>query len=184
LKELIRGGAQLVQIRDKSTPARELALDLNRCVEYALKHGVALIVNDRCDLALCCRTDGVHLGQHDLPPKMARSIVGRNMIMGFSTHTLAQVRQCSAFPIQYIGFGPVYDTSTKPDAEATTGLHRLAKAARISAFPLVAIGGIGLERVTEVLRAGADSAAVVSGLMKAPSIAREMEKFLKKAREK
>ncbi len=184
LKELIRGGASLVQIRDKSTPIRELTLDLRRCAEYASNHGVVLIVNDRCDLALSCHAQGAHLGQDDLPPEIARSILGRKKILGFSTHTLAQVRKSALLPIQYIGFGPVYETSTKRDALPATGLQKLSQASQASVWPLVAIGGIGLERVREVLQAGAASAAIVSALMKAANIALEMEKFLEKAMEK
>jgi thiamine-phosphate pyrophosphorylase len=184
LKELVRGGAQLVQIRDKSTPLRELTLDLQRCVEFALKKGVVLIVNDRCDLALSCNTHGVHLGQDDLPANAARSIMGRKKILGFSTHTIAQVRRSSLLPVQYIGFGPVFETSTKLDASPATGLKKLAQACRESILPVVAIGGIGLEQIRIVLNAGAASAAVVSALMKAPNIALEMQKFLEEASER
>ncbi|HTY61025.1 MAG TPA: thiamine phosphate synthase [Acidobacteriota bacterium] len=183
LKELVRGGATLVQIRDKSTPLQELLRDLNRCVEFASARGVILIVNDRCDLALGCRAAGVHLGQEDLPPDVARAILGRSKWIGLSAHTLAQVQKSQKLPIQYVGFGPIYPTSTKVDAPAIVGLRRLAAACRISKLPTVAIGGIGLEQVREVLQAGACSAAVISALMQAPSIARQMEIFLEKARE-
>jgi thiamine-phosphate pyrophosphorylase len=184
IKELVRGGAQVVQIRDKSTPLRELTTDLHRCMEFASTKGVTLIINDRCDLALSCNATGVHLGQEDLPPELARSILGRKRILGFSNHSLAQVRQSARLPIQYIGFGPVYPTSTKATPYPASGLRILAQACRESALPVVAIGGIGLEQVREVLQAGAASAAVISALMKAKNLAREMERFLKKAREK
>jgi thiamine-phosphate pyrophosphorylase len=184
LKELIRGGAQLVQIRDKSTPLRELTLDLHRCVEFASEKGVVLIVNDRCDLALSCNAHGVHLGQDDLPAEAARSIMGRKKILGVSTHTIVQVRKSALLPIQYIGFGPVFETSTKLDASPATGMKRLALACRQSTLPVVAIGGIGLEQVCDVLNAGAASAAVVSALMQATNIALEMQKFLEEASER
>jgi thiamine-phosphate pyrophosphorylase len=184
LKELARGGAELVQIRDKSTPTRELMRDLYRCIEFASNKGVVLIVNDRCDLALSCGAPGVHLGQDDLPPKAARSIVGRKIILGLSAHSIAHVRKAASLPIQYIGFGPIYATSTKTDASPPAGLQKLARACRESTLPVVAIGGIGLEQVREVLQAGAASAAVISALMKAENLAREMQKFLEKAREK
>ena len=184
IKELVRGGARIVQIRDKYTSLRELMPDLYRCMEFASNKGVVLIINDRCDLALSCNASGVHLGQEDIPPEQARLIMGREKILGFSNHTLAQVRQSARLPIQYIGFGPVYATSTKATPYPTVGLHKLALACRESALPVVAIGGIGLEQVRDVLQAGAASAAVISALMKAKSLAREMEKFLEKAREK
>jgi thiamine-phosphate pyrophosphorylase len=184
IKELVRGGAQIVQIRDKNTPLRDLMLDLCRCAEFAAKRDVILIINDRCDLALSCGASGVHLGQQDLPPEQARQIMGRHKILGFSNHTLAQVRQSARLPIQYIGFGPVFETSTKATSNPPSGLRKLALACKASALPIVAIGGIGLEQVRDVLHAGAASAAVISALMRAKSLAWEMEKFLEKAREK
>jgi thiamine-phosphate pyrophosphorylase len=183
LKELVRGGARLVQIRDKSTPVRELMLDLCRCVEFAFSKGVVLIVNDRCDLALCCGTPGVHLGQEDLPAEIARHLLGRNRILGLSTHSISQVRESIHLPVQYIGFGPVYGTSTKTDPFPATGLKNLARACSESTVPVVAIGGIGLEQVPEVLHAGAESAAVISALMTAKNLAGQMQKFLEKATE-
>ena len=184
LKELVRGGAQFVQIRDKSTAIRELLRDLRQCVEFAGLREVTLIVNDRCDLALSCGAMGVHLGQDDLPPAAARAILGTQQIIGFSTHSLSQVRKSSGLPIQYIGFGPVYGTLTKAATGPIVGLRRLANACRASSMPVVAIGGIGIDQVRQVLDAGAASAAVISALMKAKDLAREMERFLEKARAK
>jgi thiamine-phosphate pyrophosphorylase len=183
-KELVRGGAQLVQVRDKSTPLKDLLNDLRRCVEFARKNGILLVVNDRCDLVLSCNAMGVHLGQDDLAPEAARALLGNKRIIGFSAHSLAQVRKASSLPVQYIGFGPVYETSTKEDASSPVGLCRLANACRVSTIPVVAIGGIGLAQVREVLNAGAASAAVISALMTAANLARQMERFLEKARER
>jgi thiamine-phosphate pyrophosphorylase len=181
IKELVRGGAQLIQVRDKSTPPRELLRDLIRCVEFAQSKGVTLIINDRCDLALCCDAMGVHLGQEDLPPEAARVILGRNKIIGLSAHSIAQIRKSAQLPIQYIGYGPVYATSTKEDALPETGLKNLARACKASRLPVVAIGGISLDRVREVLQAGAASVAVISAIMTSKNLALEMERFLQKA---
>jgi thiamine-phosphate pyrophosphorylase len=184
LKDLVRGGARMVQVRDRETPLQDLLKDLCRCVEFASAKGVVLIVNDRCDLALSSRSMGVHLGQDDLPPEAARKILGHRKIIGFSAHSLAQVRKARSLPIQYIGFGPVFPTATKDDAAPAVGLRRLAAACKASAFPVVAIGGIGLDQVQEVLRAGAASVAVISAVMRAKSLAHQMECFLEKARAK
>lgn len=181
LKELVRGGAQLVQIRDKSTPARELLRDLLRCVEFASRKGVTVIINDRCDLVIGCGAMGVHVGQDDLPPDTARTILGRKRFIGLSTHSLAQVRNARNMPVQYIGFGPVYPTFTKEDADPVVGLKQLTEACTISTIPVVAIGGIGLKQVGEVMNSGAHSAAVISAIMKSGSIARQMERFLEAA---
>ncbi len=184
LRELVRGGAQLVQVRDKSTPVRELLRDLRQCVEFASAEGVTLIVNDRCDLVLSSGAMGVHLGQNDIPPEAARAILGSNKVIGFSTHSLAQVKRSLLLPIQYIGFGPIYATSTKESAAPVVGLRRLAKACQTSPVPVVAIGGIGLEQVHEVLEMGAASVAVISALMQAKNLAGQMQRFLERATEK
>jgi thiamine-phosphate pyrophosphorylase len=184
LKELVRGGARLVQIRDKSTPMQELLQDLCRCVDFASLKGVTLIVNDRCDIALSSGAMGVHLGQDDLPPEAARKILGRSKIIGFSAHSLEQVRKARLLPIQYIGFGPIYPTLTKEDAAPAVGLRRLAAACQTSAVPVVAIGGIGMDQVREVLETGAASVAVISALMGEKNLARQMQRFLDEARER
>jgi thiamine-phosphate pyrophosphorylase len=183
IRELIRGGATLLQVRDKLTPVRELLPDLRRCVEYARERGVVVIVNDRCDLVLCSGADGVHLGQNDIPPLAARKVLGARHVIGFSTHSLAQVRQGGSLGVQYLGFGPVYGTSTKPGADPVTGISALRRACRLSRRPVVAIGGITLDTVPEVLGAGASSAAVISALMTAKSLAHQMEAFRRAARE-
>jgi thiamine-phosphate pyrophosphorylase len=179
VRELVRGGATILQIRDKETPVRELLPDIRRCVEYAAKYDVQIILNDRCDLALLSGAAGAHLGQDDLPPDVARRFLGRSAILGFSTHSLLQVREANLLPVQYIGFGPIFSTATKPNHSPVVGLTGLRHACHRSAKPVVAIGGIELEHVRPVLDAGAASAAVVSALMKAKNIARRLEELLK-----
>ena len=181
VKELVRGGAQFLQIRDKVTPAGELVRDLTQCVDFALSRGVTLIVNDRCDLALSSSAMGVHLGQEDLPPEAARALLGREKIIGLSTHSLVQVRKSSRLPIQYIGFGPIFGSSTKKNPSPAVGLRNLARACHAAKMPVVAIGGIGLEQVGAVLEAGASSVAVISALMTSGNLARQMERFLEAA---
>jgi thiamine-phosphate pyrophosphorylase len=181
VRELIRGGASFIQIRDQETPLRELLDDMRRCVEYAAKFEVRIIVNNRCDLALLSGAAGAHLGQDDLPPMAARAVLGRHAILGFSTHTQVQVRQSNHLPLQYTGFGPIFATSSKPNHSPVVGLGGLRQACRQSTRPVVAIGGIGLEHIRCVLEAGASSAAVISTLMSAKSIARRMEDLLRAA---
>ena len=182
LRELVRGGATLVQIRDKGTPLDELLTDLRRCVDLARERGVTLIVNDRCDLALCCGAHGVHLGQDDLPAEAARALMGRGRIIGLSTHNLRQVHASAPLAIDYIGYGPVYATSTKEAASPVVGVRRLRAACGAAVWPVVAIGGIKAGRIREVLDAGATSAAVISTAMAGGRIARNMEALLNEAR--
>jgi thiamine-phosphate pyrophosphorylase len=178
VRELIRGGARLVQVRDKETPVRELLADLSRSVELAERHGVVLIVNDRPDLALLAGAHGVHVGQEDLPPPAARRVLGRRAIVGFSSHTPAEFRAALRQPIDYVAFGPIFGTTSKPDARPAVGLEALARVARRTSRPVVASGGIGLDEVRAVLDAGAASAAVISAVMKGPDLARRMERLL------
>jgi len=183
VRELVRGGARLVQVRDKQTPVRELLLDVERCAEFCDEKGVLLIVNDRCDLALSVGAAGVHLGQEDLPPQDVRRLAGPAFIIGHSTHDHSQIRRASKLPIQYVGFGPVYPTSTKSPPSPVVGVPGLARACRLSAHPVVAIGGIGARQIPDVLRAGAASAAVISSVMCQGDIAKAMERLLRVATE-
>jgi thiamine-phosphate pyrophosphorylase len=181
LKELRRGGARFVQIRDKDTPPRELICDLERCRQYAETHGMTLVLNDRCDLALSAGLMGVHLGQNDLPPESARALLGKKRIIGYSTHSLAQARLSRNLPVNYIGFGPVYATATKVNAGCAAGLKNLARVCKTVTAPVVAIGGIGLAEIRPVLGAGAASAAVISAIMTAGNIAKQTELFFEAA---
>lgn len=179
VRELLRGGAKIIQVRDKETPVGELLADIRRCQELASRYAVPIIVNDRCDLALVSGASGVHLGQDDLPPEAARKVLGPGAIIGFSTHSITQIRQASAAPAQYLGFGPVFATATKPDPSPVTGLARLRRACAESTRPVVAIGGISADKIAAVLEAGAASAAVISALMTAPNLARRMEQLMR-----
>jgi thiamine-phosphate pyrophosphorylase len=142
---------------------------------------MTLVLDDRCDLVLAAGFGGVHLGQEDLPPTEARTLLGVRRIIGYSTHSLAQVRRSRSLPVQYIGFGPVFPTATKADADPTVGLKKLAQACRAATVPVVAIGGIGLEEVRPALETGAASVAVISAILTARNIARQMERFLQAA---
>jgi thiamine-phosphate pyrophosphorylase len=183
VRELIRGGARLIQIRDRTTPVAELLDDLRRCVELADRHGARIVVNDRVDLALMAGAAGVHLGQDDLPPTAARRLLGSRRVIGFSTHNLRQVRGAARLPVDYIGFGPVFGTSTKSDTAPVVGMRGLRRTCSVSTVPVAAIGGIGLEQVRAVLDAGARSVAVISAVMAHPDLARRMEALLRAATE-
>ncbi len=128
---------------------------------------VRVVINDRVDLALALQADGVHVGQDDLPPQVCRALMGPKALVGFSTHTPEEIAEAQGLEIDYIGFGPVFGTATKPDAESIRGLEALARACKQSHHPVVAIGGIGLHNLAHVQQAGAVSAAVISALFPA-----------------
>jgi thiamine-phosphate pyrophosphorylase len=180
IEQLIAGGATLIQLREKHASPREFYEDAERALASARAHNVTLIINDRVDIALTLGADGVHLGQDDLPPIEARKILGDKAIIGFSTHTLEQAVEAARLPIDYIAFGPVYDTTTKDNPDKTVGLDGLKWVREaIGDFPLVAIGGINAVSLLPVFEAGADSAAIISDLLTPPGdIARKMSSLL------
>ena len=138
------------------------------------------IVNDRADVALAVDADGVHVGQDDLPVDSAHAIVGSGRIVGYSTHDLEQVIEAQRSTADYIAFGPIFSTASKANPDATVGLAGLAEARKATRKPLVAIGGITLENAREVIDAGADSIAIIRGLVGAADIRRRAEAFLEK----
>lgn len=177
---LIEGGATLIQLRDKHASPREFYREALAALRIARGHNVRLIINDRVDLALALKADGVHLGQTDIPVEAARRLLGREAIIGFSTHDIQQAKLASASPANYLAFGPVFPTSTKENPDPVTGLSQLQKVAISKGSPpLVAIGGITIANALEALKAGADAVAVIGELVADPSkIAENMSKML------
>ncbi|MBK9163568.1 MAG: thiamine phosphate synthase [Acidobacteria bacterium] len=163
VRRLADAGATLIQLREKSLAAREFYLEACEAVAAAREVGITLLINDRVDIALMTGADGVHLGQTDLPPAAARRLLGDDAIIGFSTHSLAEAIAAAEEPIDYIAFGPIFPTATKTDTEPVVGLAQLTEIRKaLPNIPLVAIGGINVSNIADVIRAGADSAAVIS----------------------
>lgn len=161
---LLAGGARLIQLRIKEASARELLDEARVCLKLTRDAGARLIINDRVDVAMAAGADGVHLGQDDLPVDHARAILGRDKIIGLSTHTLAQFRAGMLTSADYLALGPIYQTTSKENPDPAVGLELLKEARRIADRPVVAIGGITIERARDVIAAGADSVAVISAL--------------------
>jgi thiamine-phosphate pyrophosphorylase len=136
-----------------------------------------LIVNDRVDIALASAADGVHLGQEDLPLRVGKRLLGDKLI-GISTHSLEQAKEAEANGADYIGFGPIFGTATKNTGYTARGLEMLARLNAAVALPIVAIGGITETNITDVWRAGADSAAIISDILKAENIAGKINAIL------
>jgi thiamine-phosphate pyrophosphorylase len=180
-----RGGGRLVQLREKDLSARDLYREAELALERARAAGMRLIINDRADIAKLLGADGVHLGQDDLAPEKARILLGENAIIGLSTHSLEQAQIADRLPVDYIAVGPIYRTGTKPEASAgvksgQVGLELLRSVRAVVQKPIVAIGGITLENAPEVLRAGADSVAVISDLMRCGKIDLRTRQFLER----
>lgn len=167
---LSQGGASLIQLRDKDTPALDFYEQAEAAVAVAERIAVKLIINDRVDVALAVHAHGVHLGQDDMPPEAARGLLGSEAIIGYSTHTVEQALSALVLPVDYIAIGPIFKTNTKTDTSPVLGLDGLRAVRRVVGdFPLVAIGGITHANASEVVEAGADSVAVISSLLSDPS---------------
>lgn len=159
------GGATVVQLREKHAVTLKFYEAAKAALAVAAERGLQLIINDRVDIALAVGAAGVHLGQDDLPPEAARRLLGAEAVIGYSTHSVAQALEAARLPIDYLAIGPIFTTSTKDNPDAVVGLDGLrAVRAAIGDLPLVAIGGITPVNTREVLQAGADSAAMISGL--------------------
>jgi thiamine-phosphate diphosphorylase len=164
LEKAVVSGVRIVQLRGKSLP-EDVVVPVGMHVRRLTRaHGAAFIVNDRVDLAVRLEADGVHLGQGDASPEEARSELGPGRLIGLSTHNRRQIAAAQDRPVDYIGVGPVYSTTTKENPDPEVGLALIEWACRNSALPVVAIGGITLENLEPVLRAGARNVAVVSAI--------------------
>ncbi|MBV8520635.1 MAG: thiamine phosphate synthase [Acetobacteraceae bacterium] len=170
--ELAAGGVELIQYRNKDGDVRTM-LSHARELRRVLGRKVTLIMNDRADLSLAADFDGVHVGQDDLSPEGARLVVGTQRMVGVSTHTLGQVRQADASPVDYIAYGPIFSTTAKRNPDPVVGLDGLRAARAETKKPLVAIGGITRANVASVREAGADCVAVISDLVSSPRQAAE-----------
>ena len=178
IERLAAGGASLIQLREKRASVRGFYQAALEAISIARRLGVQLIVNDRVDVAIAIKADGVHLGQDDLPPDRARSLLGETRIIGFSTHTLDQALAADSAPVDYVAIGPIFQTSTKEKPDPVVGLETIGEIRRRISKPLVAIGGITLDGARAILEAGADSVALISDLLSGGDIAERTQRFL------
>lgn len=160
----IAGGADTIQFRQKSGPTRSLIETARKIKRMCERAGVTFIVNDRLDVAIASGAHGVHLGQEDFPALLARKIMGKDCIIGGSAATLDEAKKCLSDKVDYIGFGPVFPTSSKADAGPVSLLEGLKEAVQKVPLPIVAIGGITAENTLEVMKAGAYGIAVISAV--------------------
>jgi len=140
---------------------------------------VSLFVNDRPDVAFLAGATGVHVGQDDLDVEQARRVIGCDKLVGVSTHNLEQFERAAASSADYIAVGPVYSTSTKADPDPVVGVDFLRRVRALTDKPIVAIGGITLERAAAVIEAGADCVAVISGILSAPDPRERARQYIK-----
>ena len=163
VKEIIANGATVIQLREKNLPLRaflKIALLMRKIVEPP----VLFIINDRVDIAIACQADGVHIGQEDMPLKIARQILGEDKIIGVSTHSIEQAQEAQKEGADYIAIGPIFSTSSKPNVGPPKGPQIISQIKEMIEIPVVAIGGINLDNMDKTLEAGADGIAVINAV--------------------
>jgi len=177
-KALVDAGVCLVQYRNKRASARELFESSRELAAFFKPHQVRFIVNDRADVAALADADGVHIGQEDLRVEEARAVIGSGKWVGVSTHSERQVVEAAGSSADYVAVGPVFATGSKMNPDPVVGLELVRRARGLTEKPIVAIGGITLERAAEVMEAGADSVAVISDILAAQDVRRRGREFV------
>ena len=165
-RAFLAGGARWLQLRAAAAGSGQVLAWCDEIVAAARTCGARVVVNDRADVALLAGADGVHLGQTDLRPAAARRVLPESALVGVSTHSAAELERSRRDDVDYVAVGPIYATRTKKTGYAPAGLQLVRQAARAQQRPVVAIGGVTLERAREVLGAGASAVAVVSDLLR------------------
>ncbi|MBU8905738.1 thiamine phosphate synthase [Desertibacillus haloalkaliphilus] len=180
MEEAILGGVDIIQLRDKKSSKRDVLQKARKLRELTNKHNVTFIVNDHIDVALAVDADGIHLGQDDLPIQEARKIVGNDKIIGISTHAIEEARAAERDGADYIGVGPVFPTNSKEDVVDPVTTDYVSQIAREINIPFVAIGGIKLHNVDQVLAAGAMRICAISEIVGSDDVKGTCETFIKK----
>jgi len=177
-EDLLAAGVRLLQYRDKQAGAGELLEKSRAIAESVCPRGALFFVNDRPDVARLAGASGVHVGQHDLPAEQARLVIGRENLLGVSTHNLQQFAAAAATSADYIAVGPIFDTRSKTNPDPVVGAELVRRARALTDKPIVAIGGITLERAPEIIAAGADCVAVIGDILLAADPAARAAKFI------
>jgi len=180
LSELLRARVKMLQLRAKVLGGKDFLALAKLARSQTETYNCRLIVNDRVDVAMLCNADGVHLGQEDLPLEVGRRLLG-NKIIGISTHNIEQARQAQTGGADYIGFGPMFGSQTKDTGYSARGVDMLTEIRATVTIPIVAIGGINEQNVSQVWRAGADSAAIISDILASRDITAKIDRILSQA---
>jgi thiamine-phosphate pyrophosphorylase len=177
----LEGGAGILQIRHKGHWSRAVFDSAKLVARLCRESGASLAIDDRADFALLLEA-GLHIGQDDLAPDDARRLMGAHAVIGFSSHDSRQLCDAAAEPVDYVALGPIFATASKRNPDPVVGVEELRRLRPLIAKPLVAIGGITLQNAAEVFRAGADSVAVIAGLLPPVPTARSLRERMEEWR--
>lgn len=176
----VKGGVKVVQYREKELPTGEMLRVAENLRDMSRGAGVIFLINDRVDIALAVGADGVHLGQDDMPIEVARRLLGKKSIIGVTVHNVREARDAERRGADYLGVSPIFSTDTKPDAGKPTGVNLIQEVKKVVKLPCVAIGGITMENLQQVIDAGADSAAMISAILSQEDISEAVRKVNQK----
>lgn len=169
VEEAVKGGATIVQLREKDCSTSTFVDLARRLKERLINYNIPLIINDRIDIALAVDAEGVHIGQSDMPYDIARQLLGPDKIIGLSVENMEEVEKANLLDVDYIGISPVFSTPTKTDTAQPFGLDGTREAMKISNHRAVAIGGMNQETIEDVMKCGVEGVAVVSAIVAAQS---------------
>ena len=179
IEELLKAGVKMIQLREKDLSAAALYPLAEGLRSLTHRYDSLLLINDRIDLALAINADGVHLGNHSLPIKVARKILGSKFLIGASTHSATQIELARQQGADFVTYGPIYFTPSKAAYGNPVGIESLQNVCTNASIPVYALGGIKEDNATETLAAGAHGIAMISALLSAPSPARAYQKISK-----
>ena len=179
VEEALRAGVRAIQLREKDLETRDLLEMAGRMRELTNRHHARLFINDRADIALAVDADGVHLGDKGIPPRAARKVAGRSMLIGVSAHTVGQAERAEQEGADFITAGPVYQTPSKLQYGQPLGMDIFGRIHDAVSIPVFAIGGIKKEKLSEVRRGGAFGIALISGILGARDIYNETKEFMR-----
>ncbi|MFV8826631.1 thiamine phosphate synthase [Alkalihalobacterium sp. APHAB7] len=184
MEQAIIGGSDIIQLRDKTNSKKVVFEKAKQLRELTQKYGVTFIVNDHIDVALAVDADGIHIGQDDLPIEEARKIVGENKIIGLSTHAIEEAREAERAGADYIGVGPIFHTNSKVDVVDPVTTDYIRQVVKEITIPFVAIGGIKLHNVDQVIEAGAARICAISEIVGAEDVSSVCQQFIEKINQK
>lgn len=184
MEAAIIGGVDIIQLRDKKNSKKIVLEKAKLLKELAQKYHIPLIINDHIDVALAVDADGIHLGQDDLPLLAARKIFGKDKIIGISTHEIKEAREAQLNGADYIGVGPIFETQSKEDVVDPVTTNYIEEIVAEISIPFVAIGGIKLHNVDQVLQAGATRICVISEIVGSEDVTTTAQEFIKKIEER
>lgn len=176
-RAVLEGGARVIQLRDKISPSEAQIPPARQIKQLCQNYGALFIVNDHADVAKRAEADGVHLGQTDTHLHRAREILGKNRLIGLSTHSIEQAKEADLLSPDYIAFGPIFETTSKKNSDPATGLEALQRVCEMVTCPVAAIGGIQLKHVPEIINAGAEMVCVIAAVLKQGDVKQAAQNF-------